>query len=150
MVQLSQKCRYAIRATLELARRGLGHSATIGEIAEAQQIPAGFLAIILTDLRRDGIVQSRRGTHGGYYLNTDPRKLSVLRVILCVEGRASPRRAPHPTAPRNDYVWGDGVIDQLYEQATASVERVFASTTFEKLIEQEALNNQMPTANYSI
>jgi Rrf2 family transcriptional regulator, cysteine metabolism repressor len=150
MVQLSQKCRYAIRATLDLARRGLGQSATIAEIAEAQQIPAGFLAIILTDLRRDGILRSRRGTRGGYYLNTDPRKLSVLRVILCVEGRTGQRQDSRPTSPRNDYVWGDGVIDELYEQATASVERVFASTTFEKLIEQEPRNSRMPNANYCI
>jgi Rrf2 family transcriptional regulator, cysteine metabolism repressor len=150
MVQLSQKCRYAIRATLDLARRGLGQSATIAEIAEAQQIPASFLAIILTDLRRDGILQSRRGTRGGYYLNADPRKLSVLRVILCVEGKTAQGQDSHPTTPRDDYVWGDGVIEQLYERATASVERVFASTTFEKLIEQETLNNQMPTANYCI
>jgi Rrf2 family protein len=150
MVQLSQKCRYAIRATLELSRRGVGRSATIAEIARAQRIPAGFLAIILTELRRAGIVRSHRGAHGGYSLAVEPERFSVADIISSVEGPIHGPGEFRTTEARGDYVWGDGVLAELYERVTASVHGIFAATTYADLIERETLNTQWSLANYCI
>jgi Rrf2 family protein len=150
VIRLSQKCQYAIRAILELARRGEGRSATITELAEAQDIPAGFLAVILTDLRRSGLVESRRGMHGGYALVRSPRTLSVAEVIDCMEG------SPEVTTPRTKagrpraYVWGDGVLAALQERAVAQATEVFTAADFAALIEQEMQNERTQAVNYII
>ncbi|HVP09808.1 MAG TPA: Rrf2 family transcriptional regulator, partial [Phycisphaerae bacterium] len=143
-------CRYAIRATLELAHHGVDRSLTIAEIAEAQKIPAGFLAVILTDLRRAGIVRSHRGARGGYSLAVEPRGLSVEDVISAVDGPIEPPAAFRARRSRDDYVWGDGVLAALLEQAATTVSGIFAATSYADLIERESLNAQTPVANYCI
>jgi Rrf2 family protein len=150
MLHLSQKCRYAICAALELARRGTGLSLTIAEIAEAQRIPVGFLAVILTDLRRGGIVRSQRGAHGGYCLAIQPQHFSVADIILCIDGPAEHSGGFRAARAHGAYTWGNGVLAELFERATASVQDVFAATSYADLIERETLNAQKPVANYCI
>jgi len=83
---LSQRARYALKALIALAE---GHAATpltISLIAERQDIPHKFLALILLDLKRFGLVQSRRGRDGGYLLAKPPSKISFGQVIRLIEG----------------------------------------------------------------
>lgn len=69
---LSQRTRYSIRALQHLARRhGVG-PIQLGEIADAQNIPAKFLTVILSELSRAGLVATRRGRDGGYWLAVPP------------------------------------------------------------------------------
>jgi Rrf2 family protein len=56
------------------------------EIASAQQIPTNFLERILAELRVHGLVHSRRGAEGGYWLAKDPAQISVADIIRAVEG----------------------------------------------------------------
>jgi Rrf2 family protein len=84
-VRVSAKADYAIRAAVELAVRGDGP--TKGDvIAEAQQIPQNFLENILADLRNAGIVTSRRGAEGGYWLARPAGDVSLADVIRAVDG----------------------------------------------------------------
>jgi Rrf2 family protein len=72
---ISQKAKYALRALVALARAGRGESRMIGEISRDQAIPKKFLEQILLELKRAGIVTSRRGRMGGYELVTDRLRL---------------------------------------------------------------------------
>jgi Rrf2 family protein len=84
-VRVSAKADYAIRAAVELAACGDGP--TKGErIAQAQQIPPNFLENILSDLRNAGIVASRRGAEGGYWLARPAGEISLADVIRAVDG----------------------------------------------------------------
>jgi Rrf2 family protein len=150
VLHLSQKCHYAIQAALELARRGVGQSLTIAEIAKAQHIPMGFLAVILTDLRKGGIVRSQRGAHGGYCLAKHPRRLSVADIISCIDGLDDRLSGFRAAGVRRDYIWGDRVLAELFERASASVHAIFAATDYADLIDRETANARTPTANYSI
>jgi Rrf2 family protein len=58
----------------------------ISEIAKRQRIPHKFLALILLDLKRCGLVQSRRGRAGGYLLARMPSKISFGQVIRLIDG----------------------------------------------------------------
>ena len=58
---ISNKCNYALRALLELAKRDGGGPATIVDIAQAQSIPARFLEAILRQLKQAGLTESVRG-----------------------------------------------------------------------------------------
>jgi Rrf2 family protein len=84
-VRVSAKADYAIRAAVELAAAGDGP--VKGErIAHAQEIPANFLENILADLRNAGIVASRRGADGGYWLARRADEVSLADVIRAVDG----------------------------------------------------------------
>jgi Rrf2 family protein len=84
-VRVSAKADYAIRAAVELAAAGDGP--VKGEaIAQAQAIPPNFLENILADLRVAGIVQSRRGAEGGYWLARPATEVSLADVIRAVDG----------------------------------------------------------------
>jgi Rrf2 family protein len=84
-VRVSAKADYAIRAAVELAAAGEGP--VKGErIAQAQQIPPNFLENILGDLRNAGLVASRRGAEGGYWLARPAAEVSLADVIRAVDG----------------------------------------------------------------
>jgi Rrf2 family protein len=84
-MRVSAKADYAIRAAVELAASGEGPIK--GEqIAHAQDIPPNFLENIMADLRNAGLVTSRRGAEGGYWLARPASEISLAQVIRAVDG----------------------------------------------------------------
>jgi len=83
---LSQRARYALKALLALAEARTDEPLAISDIAKRQRIPHKFLALILLDLKRFGLVQSRRGREGGYLLAKPPSQISFGQVIRLIEG----------------------------------------------------------------
>lgn len=70
---------------MELARAD-GQRLRGEEIAVAQDIPLSFLENILVEMRHAGLVRSRRGVEGGYWLARAPEDISVADVFRAVEG----------------------------------------------------------------
>lgn len=85
-VHISAKTDYAIRAAIELASAGSAGSLTAHAIADAQRIPLRFLLNILADLRRVGLVDSRRGPAGGWWLSRPADTITIADVIRAVDG----------------------------------------------------------------
>lgn len=83
---LTRKSKYGLKALLLLAREHARGPILAAEIAEREGIPEKFLQVILLDLRRRGIVRSRRGQGGGYQLARDPEAVSFGDVIRVLEG----------------------------------------------------------------
>jgi Rrf2 family protein len=84
-MRVSAKADYAIRAAVELAAAGEG-PVKGDRIAKAQGIPPNFLENILADLRNAGIVGSRRGAEGGYWLARPADEVSLADVFRAVDG----------------------------------------------------------------
>lgn len=84
-MRISARSDYAVRAVVELAA-ATPQRLKADQIVAAQDIPAKFLETILTDLRRAGLVASRRGAEGGYSLMRDAAEISVADVIRAVDG----------------------------------------------------------------
>jgi Rrf2 family protein len=84
-MRVSAKADYAIRAAVELAAAGDG-PVKGDRIAKAQGIPPNFLENILADLRNAGIVGSRRGAEGGYWLARPAGEVSLADVFRAVDG----------------------------------------------------------------
>jgi Rrf2 family protein len=83
---LSQRTRYTIRALLHLADRYGEGPVQLGEIAEAQKIPPKFLTVMLSQMSRQGLVGSRRGRDGGYWLARKPDEISYGEIVRVTRG----------------------------------------------------------------
>ena len=90
---ISQTSEYALRTIVFLASRD-GNSATTRQIADATQVPVGYLAKVLHALSRAGLVKSQRGPHGGSVLAIEPAKLSVYDVVQAVDSVPRIRTCP--------------------------------------------------------
>ena len=95
-MRTTAKADYAVRAAVELAAGG--ELLTAEQVAQAQAIPVNFLENILRDLRRAGIVESRRGQQGGYVLARPADEISLADVIRAVEGPLADVRGQAPEA----------------------------------------------------
>jgi Rrf2 family protein len=83
---MSKKCKYAIKALVRLANNyGKGNLLT-ADIAEQAGIPKKFLEQILLELKHAGYVGSKMGAHGGYYLKTEPQKVTVADIYRLFDG----------------------------------------------------------------
>ncbi|MFG2357711.1 RrF2 family transcriptional regulator [Streptomyces sp. NPDC048521] len=96
-MRISARADYAVRAVLELAVRQGNGPVKAEEVAAVQDIPHKFLEGILGDLRRAGIVDSRRGGGGGYRLARDAAAITVADVIRAVDGPIVSVRGERPT-----------------------------------------------------
>ncbi|MBR9920232.1 MAG: Rrf2 family transcriptional regulator [Bacteroidetes bacterium] len=84
----SKTCRYGIRAVLFLALNGKGAKRFSPDtIAEALEVPRYFLAKILLQLSRGGLVSSAKGRGGGFYLSEENLARPVIDIILELEGK---------------------------------------------------------------
>ena len=83
---LSKKTRYAIVALTRLAREYGKGPIQIKEIAEEEKIPQNFLENILLELRKLGILGSKLGKSGGYYLLKKPEEVNLAEIVRHFEG----------------------------------------------------------------
>jgi Rrf2 family protein len=86
-IMLSRKTKYAINALVYLARESKdGEPVQISRIAESENIPRKFLEAILLDLRHAGMLNSRKGKTGGYYLQQTPEEINIADVMRLFDG----------------------------------------------------------------
>lgn len=91
-MELTRKGEYAIRGIIYLAQQPAGKMVLISEIAEATQVPQTFLAKILQSFAKLGIVNSYRGTGGGFTLGRPAARITLREVVEAVEGPIMPNR----------------------------------------------------------
>jgi Rrf2 family cysteine metabolism transcriptional repressor len=85
-MKMSMKCRYGLRALVDLAVfSGQGHVA-LHEIAKRQDISLKYLEQDFSILRRSGIVKSMKGAQGGYHLSRPPDEIPLSEIVAVLEG----------------------------------------------------------------
>ncbi|HNV52637.1 MAG TPA: Rrf2 family transcriptional regulator, partial [Tenuifilaceae bacterium] len=83
---LSNKTRYAIVALKKLSAEYGKGSMQIGDIAESEGIPKRFLENILLEIKKLGLLGSKLGKNGGYFLLKDPKSISLAEIVRHFEG----------------------------------------------------------------
>ncbi|ALM49879.1 Rrf2 family transcriptional regulator [Flavobacterium psychrophilum] len=83
---LSKKTKYGLKALIYIAKQGGTAPVLISDISEKEQIPKKFLEAILLDLKKFGILGSKKGKGGGYYLMKDPKTVTAATLIRVLDG----------------------------------------------------------------
>lgn len=138
---LSKKTKYAIKALITLAKNQKEKPyLSIGEISEQGNIPKKFLEAILLELRNAGVLSSKLGKHGGYYLFKKAEDITLTEIIRLTHGPI----AMLPCVSLNFYEPCDDCIDEsicsirkaFTELRIASL-HVLSNTTIADLVKKE-------------
>jgi Rrf2 family protein len=113
-MKLSNKGRYGLQAVFDLAYHNEGRAAQIKDICDRQSIPARFLEQVFRDLKKAGIVRSKRGPRGGYELARAADDLRVGDIVRAIEGPISLAAGE----PR-----GRGTSNEVLREALAAVSK---------------------------
>ena len=97
---LTNKGKYGLKAMLHLAKLREDEIAQVAQIAKANNIPKKFLDQILADLRRVGLVHSKKGKSGGYALTKPAHEILVGQIIRAIDGPIAPFLCASMTAYR--------------------------------------------------
>jgi len=147
---VSQKCQYALRAVFELAKRHNQGPTKIANIARRQAIPARFLEVILSQLKRGGFVESRRGKQGGYYLVGSPEALAIGKVIRFVQGPIGPVGCVTGDHSNECPLQGECVFLPMWENVASAIAAIYDTTSFRDLVVQEREKLCEYVLNYAI
>jgi Rrf2 family protein len=134
-VRISAKVDYAVRAAVELASVDEGEVVKGDVIAEAQEIPLKFLENILGELKHHGLVNSRRGAHGGYWLAKPAEEISLADLVRAVEGPLASVRGQG--AEDLKYKGGAAPLQQVWIALRANIRDVMEHTTLADVVSGE-------------
>jgi Rrf2 family protein len=143
-VELSCKSEYALLALFALAVvYPSGRPLQIRQIAAQQHIPDRYLEQLLATLRRGGFVRSQRGAKGGYLLAREPRKISLLEVVCCLEGLES-----CPLSAKSAYTLEGKIIREAWQEAQHAAIAVLKRYTLQDLAERRDIRQQVSLMYY--
>ena len=133
--RIPSRSRYAIDALIELAHNRSGAPVKIAEVARRRSIPPRYLEIILNRLKQAGLVASRRGSDGGYWLVSQPETLVAAEILRAVDGPLSPLEQPQQ---------GPVAYRAMWTRVQHAIEGALQSVTLADLIREheEALQSQ--------
>jgi Rrf2 family protein len=130
-MRISAKGEYAIKAMLDLAMHRGRTLVPIQEIAARQAIPQRYLEQVLLALKRSGLLNSKRGSTGGYHLSKGPDEITVGAVLRAVEGGSAPFEGGLPGRGNGAYSHDLG---ELWEEIADAVTGVVDRWTLEDLV----------------
>jgi Rrf2 family protein len=136
---VTQKKQYALRAIFELARQQSGEPVKSSAIAKAQAIPLRFLEVIMGQLKRAGVVDSKRGFTGGYTLVQPPGQIRVGDIFRILDKEDNVETCVACASKGNCPFLGDCVFMGLWDQAQQAMDAVYDRTTIQTLIDRESL-----------
>ena len=84
-MKLTSKGRYAVMAMADLAKNNITQPISLNEISLRQGISLSFLEQLFLRLKKNNLVQSTRGPHGGYILSRDPEQIKLSSIIHAVD-----------------------------------------------------------------
>jgi Rrf2 family protein len=121
---------------MELAVDDCGSPMGVYEVARRQRIPERFLEQIFGDLRRSGILESRRGAHGGFCFAISPEEITVLDVVEVLDGEVRPARC---SAGGTCYITEAPLCatSEIWDEARVALESVFGRYTIAQIAAKE-------------
>ncbi|MGH2922404.1 MAG: RrF2 family transcriptional regulator [Solirubrobacterales bacterium] len=138
-MRISAKVDYAVRAAVELAAAGEEEPIKGEAIADAQGIPLKFLENILGELKHSGIVASRRGAQGGYWLARPADEVALAEIVRAVEGPLATVRGQGPESL--DYTGEAAPLQKVWIGVRANLRAVMDRVTLADIVSGELPEN---------
>jgi Rrf2 family protein len=132
-----KKNQYALRAIFELAKHMDQGPVKISDIAAAQSIPLRFLEVILNQLKASGIVNSKRGFYGGYFLVKPPGQVSVGDVLRFLNREPSATDCIACVSKTSCPFDGHCAFSSLWVRVKQAAFNIYDQTSFQDLIDRE-------------
>ena len=140
-MKVSQKVDYALRALVELAALApRAEPVRSAEIAERTRVPEKFLEAILVDLRKAGLVESRRGPKGGHRLARVPRAINLAEIREAVDGPLS--LAPQRRGQPGDAA--DAALRSVWDDVERAVLDALRGVTLDAVLQRAELHRGVP------
>jgi Rrf2 family protein len=131
---ISQTVEYSLRAAVVLAQNA-GTACTAQRLSEITDVPRPYLAKVMQELVRAGIVNSRRGLHGGFELARSPKDLTIWDIVEAVEPLQRIRKCPLRISA---HTGGLCPLHRRLDDAMELVERSFRATALAELLQDAA------------
>ena len=128
-MRLSRKSDYALRAVRHISGLPKGKLGSINSIAEAESVPREFLAKILKDLTRGGILVSYQGVKGGYALAHDAKDITFLDVVEAIDGPVHLNLCTEPEGCRCEH-YGQCELRGFWETQEVSFKKALKKQHF--------------------
>lgn len=141
-MRLTAKTYYALVASVDLARHYGGAPLRAASIADKHGIPARFLELILGELVSAGVVGSKRGADGGFYLKSDPGEATVFDIVSTIEGRITIFDCEKISET------GQCMFTEYMGGLRVAIEDYFKNTTLKEL--SDSARYELNTPNYVI
>lgn len=137
-MKLSTKSRYGLRALFDMAYNSGTLPVQIQDISRRQDISPRYLEQIFQGLKRAGIIKSKRGPQGGYFLVKSPDQITVQEVLAATEGGIALVDCVAGTRKRKTTCSFEGccVTQQIWEEASARLNEYFSALTLKTLCER--------------
>jgi len=133
-MRLSTQSRYGVRAIFDIAYHSEGLETQVKEISRRQGISQRYLEQIFQKLKKGGIVASKRGPSGGYFLNKKPEDITVGEVIQITEGGINPVLCVNPEdSSQPCEKSGECVTQVIWNEAGKRLREYFDSVTIRDL-----------------
>jgi Rrf2 family protein len=140
-MRLTTKSRYGLRAMFDIAYHCGAAPAQIQDISRRQEISPRYLEQIFQNLKRAGILKSKRGPQGGYFLSRAPDKITVLEILNATEqdvlvvdcGGTTPKKPKRVTECPFE---GNCVTQTVWEEASTMLNGLFGGITLQNLCER--------------
>lgn len=140
-MRLSTKSRYGLRAMFDIAYNCGPEPAQIQDISRRQQISPRYLEQIFQNLKRAGLLKSKRGPQGGYSLSRKPDEITVLEILNATEqdvllvdcNGATPKKSRRKTECPFE---GKCVTQTVWAEANAQLDVLFGSMTLQTLCQR--------------
>ncbi|UCH22551.1 MAG: Rrf2 family transcriptional regulator [Deltaproteobacteria bacterium] len=137
MLRPQKKQQYALRAVFELAKQEGKGPTKISEIAEAQAIPLRFLEVILSQLKGSGLIDSKRGFYGGYYLIKPPHKITVGDILRFLQGPEDPTHCTACISKTNCPFNNSCAFASMWKEVKDAIFKIYDQTTMQDLLDIE-------------
>ena len=132
-----KKNQYALRAILELAKHADRGPVKISDIAAAQSIPLRFLEVILHQLKASGIVDSKRGFYGGYFMVKPPHQVSVGDVLRFLSRDLPASDCIACVSKTSCPFGGQCAFSSMWMRVKQAAFEIYDQTSFQDLIDRE-------------
>lgn len=139
---LTKKSKYALKALLYMAKAN--KLVQIGELSKVEKIPQKFLESILLELKRHGLLSSKRGKEGGYQLRDTPENISFGQIVRILDGPL----APVPCVSNLYYERCEECVDET----TCHIRRVMKQVRDEtcRILDGTSLSDALKNENFEI